>query len=377
MGIKINQSKNTKQSKPKTNQVSELLTKEITLFSQPFSNKVKEAFYSELSVLLKAGINLKMALELMQDSFKKKQIKVIINGISQSIISGHSLSEALSNTSYFTNYESVSIRIGEETGTLSLVMEQLGNYYSDKNEQKRAIVNALTYPAIILVTAVLVVAFMLNYVVPMFQDIFKQQKAELPYITKVIIKTSEFFKDNIGIILMILTFLIITRVFLRKKHWFKKFKDYALLRIPVLGNFIKTIYLSQFTQGVSLLTSSKVPLVNSISLVNKMIDFVPLNHALTMVESEIIQGKSLSESLAMHTLFEHKMIALVKVAEETNQNDYIFERLSSQYKVQVAQQSKLLSITLQPIIILIIGFFVGIILIAMYLPMFKLGSVMG
>lgn len=377
MGIKINQTKNVAQSKPKTNQVSELLTKEITLFSQPFSNKVKEAFYSELSVLLKAGINLKMALELMQDSFKKKQIKVIISGISQSIISGHSLSEALSNTSYFTNYESVSIRIGEETGTLGLVMEQLGNYYSDKNEQKRAIVNALTYPAIILITAVLVVAFMLNYVVPMFQDIFKQQKAELPYITKVIIKTSEFFKDNIGIILMILTFLVITRIFLRKKQWFKKFKDYALLRIPVLGNFIKTIYLSQFTQGVSLLTSSKVPLVNSISLVNKMIDFVPLNHALTMVESQIIQGKSLSESLAMHNLFEHKMIALVKVAEETNQNDYIFERLSSQYKVQVAQQSKLLSITLQPIIILIIGFFVGIILIAMYLPMFKLGSVMG
>ena len=377
MGIKINQSKNTTKSKPKTNQVSELLTKEITLFSQPFSNKVKEAFYAELSVLLKAGINLKMALELMQDSFKKKQIKHIISSISHAIISGKSMSEALEITSYFTNYETVSIKIGEETGTLALVMEQLGNYYSDKNEQKRAIVNALTYPAIILVTAVLVVAFMLNYVVPMFQDIFKQQKAELPYITKVIIKTSEFFKDNIELILIIIIVLLVIRFFLRKNNRFKRLKDYSVLRIPVLGNFIKTIYISQFTQGVALLTSSKVPLVNSISLVNKMIDFVPLSDALTSVEAQIIQGKSLSESLAMHNLFEHKMIALVKVAEETNQNDYIFERLSSQYKSQVAQKSKLLSITLQPIIILIIGFFVGIILIAMYLPMFKLGSVMG
>ncbi|MFD2916844.1 type II secretion system F family protein [Psychroserpens luteus] len=353
------------------------LQKEITLFGSSFSNKIKEDLYTELSVLLKAGITLKDALELIQSAIKKKLHKEKLTAISNDIISGSTLSDALKKQKEFTDYEYFSIKIGEETGSLTEVCEQLGAFFERKNEQRRNLISALTYPIIILTTALLVVIFMLQYVVPMFQDIFEQQKVELPAITKFIIYASEFMKSYGWIALILFFGLLFSRVFLNKKRWFKKAKDSFILKLPFIGDFIRTVYLSQFTQAVSLLTASKVPVVNSIQLVKQMIDFYPLQSALEDVEQQILRGQSLSESMKPHKLFDDKMIALVKVAEETNQNEFIFERLNSQYNTQVQQRSKLLSTVMEPFIILIVGVLVGVILIAMYLPMFKLSSVLG
>ena len=141
--------------------------------------------------------------------------------------------------------------------------------------------------------------------------------------------------------------------------------------------FVKTVYLSQFTQAIALLSASKVPIVNSINLVKQMIDYYPLTNALKDVEKQLLKGDSLSSSLRSHKLFDDKMIALVKVSEETNQTEFMFERLNTQYNNKVQQRSKLLSTVMEPVIILFVGLFVGFILIAMYLPMFKLSSIIG
>lgn len=353
------------------------LKKEISLFNNTFSNKIKEDFYTELSVLLKAGVSLKDSLELIENSQKKNQNKTILKQISHNIVSGQTLSDALKAHKQFSSYEYYSIKIGEETGTLAQVTEQLGSFFTRKNEQRRNLISALTYPFIILTTAVLVVVFMLHYVVPMFQDIFKQQGVELPAITKIIINASEFLSSYGFTILIIIVGITVSQSFLNKKKWFKQIKDRFILKVPFIGNFVKTVYLSQFTQAVSLLTASKVPIVNSIQLVKQMIPFYPLQDALETVEQHILKGESLSNSLSQHKLFDDKMIALVKVAEETNQTEFIFDRLNMQYNTQVQQQSKVMSTLMEPFIILIVGVLVGVILIAMYLPMFKLSSVMG
>lgn len=350
---------------------------EITLFNKTFSNKVKEDFYTELSVLLKAGVSLKDGLSLIENSQKKVQNKTVLNTISTDIVSGKSLSEALKSKKQFTDYVYYSIKIGEETGTLFRVTEQLGSFFARKNEQRRNLISALTYPVIILSTAVLVVAFMLRFVVPMFQDIFKQQQVELPAITKFIISVSELAATYGWLMLLGLIAMIVSKSFLNKKKRFKQFKGTIILKFPFVGNFVKLIYLSQFTQAMSLLIASKVPVVNSIQFVKQMIDFYPLQSALERVENQILKGQSLSNSLSQYKFFDDKMIALVKVAEETNQTEYIFDRLNVQYNTQVQQQSKMLSTIMEPFIILIVGILVGVILIAMYLLMFKLSSVMG
>ncbi|MEX0360332.1 MAG: type II secretion system F family protein, partial [Allomuricauda sp.] len=274
-------------------------------------------------------------------------------------------------------YEHYSIKIGEESGNLAKIAQELGGYFAQKNEQRRNLLNALTYPIIILATAILVVVFMLRMVVPMFEDIFKQNGVELPTITVWIISASNFIKDyGLLLIFAVLGFLIFRKPLLKNPK-IKRRRDFLLLKIPFVGEFIKMVYMSQFAQTTALLTSSKVPMLNSIQMVKKMITFTPLQEALGSMEKKIMKGISLHESIRGNKLFDNRMASLVKVAEETNQTEYIFDKLSQQYAREVQQKSKMLSTIMEPLIIVVIGFFVGVILVSMYLPMFRLSSVLG
>lgn len=354
-----------------------LLKKEIVLFGERFGNKKKQAFYQELSVLLKAGISFKEGLTLIVDSLKKNADKELIQSILNDVVNGKPFSEALFTSKAFSEYEFYSLQIGEETGTTARVCQELGVFYERKNEQKRIIIAALTYPSIVLTTAVVVVVFMLSYVVPMFQDIFRQNNVELPMLTKAIVKLSSLTKTyGLYGLVFLLGLFVAGRAF--KDHAkYRKVLHYTLLKIPVLGTFITKVYLAQFTQAVALLTTAKVPLLNSIQMVKKMIRFVPLQDSLDKVESSILKGGSLSASLKENPLFDNRIISLVKVAEETNQTEYVFQQLSEQYNQEVVQQSKIMTTVLEPLIILFVGVLVAVLLVAMYLPMFQLSSAIG
>ncbi|XLS30053.1 type II secretion system F family protein [Flavobacteriaceae bacterium M23B6Z8] len=368
-------SKNT--SSKQTDVVDSIWKKEITLFGNTFGNKQKEDFYTELSVLLKAGVILKEALSLIKESQKKEKQRIFFDKLLTEIVKGTSFSEVMQQNKAFTAYEYHSVRIGEETGNLGLIARELGDFYSRKNEQRRNVIGALTYPLIIFITAVAVVGFMLSFVVPMFQDIFQQNNVELPWITRLIIALSKGLKSYGWLLLLFTVLAFILAAVFGKNENYQRFRDRLLVRLPFFGSFIKTVYLAQFAQAVSLLTASKVPIVNSMQLVSQMIGFYPIKIALQNVEQLLLKGVSLSDALRKCKVFDNKMVALVKVAEETNQTEFIFNRLNQQYNIQVQQRSKMLSTIMEPLIILFVGVLVGVILIAMYLPMFKLSSVLG
>jgi type IV pilus assembly protein PilC len=376
MGIKfesIPSIKEVSETKSKTG----ILNKEISFFGNSFSNKSKEQFYSELSVLLNSGVNLKRALDLISEMQKKGTDKQLIDEISVKIVAGSSLSEALAENPSFTPYEYRAVKIGEQTGKLPKITEDLREYFNRKSELKRQLITSLSYPIIVLITACLVVFFMLKYVVPMFVDIFKQNKVELPWLTQMIVSLSNFIADNGFIVLLLLVGLIIGIKSISKKQWYYKFIGQLQLKIPVFGNYIRKIYLIQFTQAMALLTNAKIPVVNGIHLVSNMIKFYPLEHSLHAIEKDIIQGEKLNESFKKHSLYDKKMIALLKVAEETNQTEYIFKKLYDQYSVEIKYQGQIISNVLNFLLTLVVGIIVGTILIAMYLPMFKLSSVIG
>lgn len=357
--------------------IEDLLKKEIILFGKRFNNKKKQVFYTELSVLLKAGITIKEGLTLMLESLKKAADIELVQNILNDVVNGKSFSEAAFSTASFSEYEYYSLKIGEETGTIAQVCAELGSFYERKNEQKRIVIAALTYPAIVLSTAFLVVIFMLAYVVPMFQDIFSQNNIELPWITRGIVKLSQLTKSYwLYFILAIAGVFTATKIF-KNNSQYKRFLHFLMLRIPIFGPFVAKVYLAQFTQAVALLTTAKVPMLTSIQMVKKMIGFIPLQQALEEVEMSILKGSSLSESLKGNSIFDSRIIALVKVAEETNQTEYVFKQLNTQYSQEVLQQSKVMSTVLEPLIILVIGGIVAVLLVAMYLPMFQLSSAIG
>lgn len=356
--------------------IDSLLKKEITLFSS-FSNKKKEAFYIELAVLLKAGLELKDALELIATEQKKEVDTQLFKNIITDLIAGKNLSDAIKAQKKFSEYEYYSIQIGERTGTLQNVAEELGNFYKRKNEQRRTVINALSYPIVVLCTAFLAVLFMLQFVVPMFADIFKQNKVELPWITQKIIAMSNSFTKYYWVLFLFIVLIFVFIKVFKTKEWYKKITTATLLKIPFVGEFVRKVKLAQFTQAISLLVGAKVPLLNGIQLTKNMIEFYPLQKALEKVENSILIGKTLHESISLEPFFDKKMSSLIKVAEETNQTETIFNRLTYQYNQEVENKSKMISATIEPLIIVVLGGIVAVILVAMYLPMFKLSTVMG
>ena len=378
MAFKLEHTLDTESRKiPKKKGLENLLTKEITLFGTLFNNKRKEEFYSELALLLKAGVHLREALALLKENQKKEKLQQFYGQMLEELDEGRSLSEILKVRKAFSAYEEYSVQIGEESGNLMKIAQELATFFVQKNEQRRNLVNALTYPIIILCTAVLVVIFMLRMVVPMFEDIFKQNGVELPIITQWIISISNFIRDYGWLLLLVFVSLLILRKPLLKQAKFKEKWDHFVLRMPYMGNLVRSVYLAQFTQAVALLISSKVPMLNSIQMVKRMIGFYPLQNALDNLEAQIMKGTSLHDSFKGNKMFDNKMVSLIKVAEETNQTEFIFEKLNQQYVLEMQQKSKMLSTVMEPLIIVVIGIFVGVILVSMYLPMFKLSTVLG
>ncbi|MGY3793200.1 type II secretion system F family protein [uncultured Aquimarina sp.] len=376
MGIKI-QNTDKVTSKEGSFDISEILTKEITLFGNSFNNKKKEQWYSELSVLLKSGIDLKSGLELLSETQNKEKDKKLMSTMLSKLIDGTSFSEILKADKNFTDYEYYAVKIGEQTGELAQITLELSDFYKRKNDLRREIISALTYPVIVLLTALVVIFFMLRYVVPMFMDIFKQNKVDLPSITESIIGFSNFAGKNGWIILGIMIAIPIIISLISNKKWYRKIIGTIQLKIPILGNYVKRIYMAQFTQALSLLTYAKVPMVDSIDLVKNMINFYPLQQGLHKTNQEVIAGAKLSDSFAKSSIFDKKLIAMIRVAEETNQTEFIFQKLNEQYNQQVKHQSQVISNVLNPILTIFVGIIVGVILIAMYLPMFRLSSVIG
>jgi len=357
-----------------TSSVMEFLNRDIKLFGSKLSDKKKEKFYSDLSILLTSGIDIKTALELIVDEQKKKSDRELYDQIKEKVLNGKSLSETINDTGKFTTYEYYSIKIGEESGRISEVLSELTTYFNKKIKQKRQLVNAFSYPALVLITAVTAVIFMMNFIVPMFMDVFKRFQGELPYITELIIKISDFFSAYIGIFLLLLAGIIALILLQRKKTWYRRISSSLILRTPLIGKITKKIFVSRFCQSMALLIASKTPMLQAIELVRKMIVFYPFEKALAEIEEDIMRGKMLHESMKKFSIFDSRIISLVKVAEEVNQLDVIFDKLNKQYSEELEHQIGLISSLLEPVLIIFVGVLVAVILIAMYLPLFQLST---
>lgn len=350
-----------------------VLNKELS-FGNSFKDKKKERFYSELSMLLSSGIDVKTALELVIEGEKNKKNKMLFEEITERVVGGYSLSEAVKMSNKFSDYEYYSLKIGEESGDVTVVLNDLARYYSKRIEQKRKLVSAFSYPAIVTITAIGTVIFMLRFIVPMFEDVFKRFGGKLPFLTEMIIG----FSESVGRygIWIFSGFLSITIIifFQRKKEWMRRYGAAFMSKIPLIGNLIEKTYIARFCHAMALLTEAKNPLLHSIQLARKMVGYYPLEKALEKIEIDILNGCSLHQSMRAFSLFEPKIISLIKVAEEVNQLDKIFNQLNKQYSEEVEHRTQVLSSLLEPILIVLIGVFVALILIAMYLPLFQLSS---
>lgn len=355
----------------------DFLNKDLKLFGSGFSDKKKERFYSELCILFSAKVDIRSALELIEEEQTKEKDKILFSTIKEAVISGTSLSKAIEQTGLFSPYEFYSVQIGEESGRLTEVLQELSTFFEKKIQQKRQLISALSYPSVVFFASFGAIFFMMKFVVPMFADVFKRFKGELPYFTRLIIQLSDAFSNYALYFLCGITLLIVFLYNQRKTIWFRKLSADILLRTPIMKDMISKIYLARFSQSMNLLISAKTPLVTAIELVKKMVGFYPIEVSLETIQEDIMRGQSLHSSLAKFKIYNKRMISLIKVAEEVNQLDTMFGKLAKQYSDEVEHQTSILGSLIEPIMIIFLGLLVAIILVAMYLPLFQMSSTVG
>ncbi len=355
----------------------DFLNRDISFTGNSLSDKKKEAFYHELGILFSAGVDIKSSMELIEEEQVKAKEKALFCTIREQIISGGSLSQALLSTGKFSQYEYHSIQIGEETGKLSLVLKELARFYQNKIKQQRQIVSALSYPVLVLSTSLGAIFFMINYIVPMFADIFKRFGGDLPWITAFILSISQAISSYFYLFLLILASCAVVFYTQREKDWFRRLVSMAILKIPFIGEMVRKIYLARFCHSMTLLIGSKIPLVRALSLVKQMIGFYPLEESISQIEHDILHGGALHQSMAHFPIYHKRMVSLVKVGEEVNQLEMFFDKIGKQYTEDVEHQTSVISSLMEPLMIIFLGLIVGVILIAMYLPLFKLSSTFG
>jgi type IV pilus assembly protein PilC len=360
--------------RPKKFDINRILKKEISLGRKSFRDKHKLNLYGELYMLLSAGLDLKTSLNIYHSQIKKKREKQVIQQIVDLIISGENLSDSIEKIGTFSKYEQYSIRIGEESGRLIEILKELSEYYREKISQRRKIISSLTYPMMVVFTAILVIIFMVQFIVPMFESVFSRFGSELPSLTRYVLKISKHINSNYGKIFLLITIIVSLCFVLRKNLKYRKYTSRYLLKIPLLGHLIRIVYLNKFCQSMSLMLSSGVPLLKSLNLSKSMIEYYPLEKALEKSISSILKGDLFNESLRGSLLFDSRFKAMIRLGEEVNRLPEIFSQMNNQYAEEIKTKTNVLNNILEPLLIIIIGGIVAVILIAMYLPMFSIGG---
>lgn len=355
----------------------DFLNKDIKLFGGSFNDKKKERFYSELNILFSSGVDIRSALELIEEEQSKEKDKQLFAEIKDAIVAGSSFSEAIKQAGVFSNYEYYSIQIGEESGRLIDVLQELAVFFSKKIQQKRQLTSALSYPVVVFVASFGAIYFMLNMVVPMFSDVFKRFNGELPYFTQLIIRLSNGMSHYSLYIFLFFIAIGVLMYTQRNAIWYRKYGAMIVLHLPIMNNIIRQIYLARFCQSMNLLISSKTPLVTSIELVEKMVGFYPIEVSLKNIREDVMQGQPLHISMSKFKIYNIRMLSLIKVAEEVNQLDTMFARIAKQYSDEVDHQSSILGSLIEPVMVIFLGLLVAVILVAMYLPLFQMGNTVG
>lgn len=377
MGIPISQIEKTRDREFYKGSISKASYKSSFFISKKINDKKRCAFYKDLGTLLKAGVDFKTALTIIRDQQTNQHIKQIIADLLEKVIKGKALFQAMTSSKNFSQYEIFSVQIGEETRNLESITKELESYFERKIKLRKQIISMLAYPGFILVLTFGTLYFMLKYVVPMFETVFKQFDKELPALTKNVIFLSEKFNTIFLVFILIIITLILVYKKIKHKTIFRKYSTGLLLKIPFVSQLLKQVYLTRFCQSLALLLVSKTSLVESLSLVQKMISFYPIEYALEQVKVEVTKGKGLGESLSKFKVFDVHMVSMLTISERVNELDTMFLNLAQHYEAEVEHKTKLMGTIIEPLLIVFIGGIVGLIMVSMYAPMFDLSKVIG
>jgi type IV pilus assembly protein PilC len=349
----------------------------------PFlKKKVKEKevviFCRIFSTMINAGLPLIQCLELLAQQEQNKTFAKVIRSIKEDIEGGSTLSDALKKHPQI--YDELFVNLvsaGESGGILDVILQRLSNYMEKAMKLKSKVKGAMTYPASVLVISIAVVALLLVKVIPVFQKMFEGFGSQLPGPTQFLINVSQvaqkyFLVAIVGIVIAIFAF----------RRFYKTEKgtlliDDLILRAPVFGPLLKKVAVARFSRTMSTMMASGVPILEGLAIVSKTAGNKIIENALMRVRKSISEGKTIAEPLMETGIFPPMVVQMIAVGEATGALDTMLGKIADFYDDEVDAAVDAMTALLEPFMMVFLGGVVGGMIIAMYLPIFKMASVVG
>ncbi len=345
-----------------------------------FESKIPSAeialFARQLATMISSGIPLKTAIESISKEHDNQSFRKILKSIINNLNRGHSFSDCLKEHQLFDTLFCNLIKAGEESGTLESMLSRLSIYHTKKISINNKIKKSFIYPLAIIGITLLVSSLLLLVIVPEFEILFSSFNAKLPTLTRIIITISAILQRYWWIfIASTLFFIVIFKNIIYQNHAFKHFLDTTLLKIPFLGTNIKKATIAQVFSTLSILLSAGITLTDAIALITQLTHNSVFQIILREIHGHIIAGESLHNAFKKTLFFQNRVITIIDAGEQSGALEPMLLTIASLYEEEVDLFLNTLTQLIEPIIMLILGTLVGIFVLALYLPIFKLGSV--
>ena len=334
-------------------------------------------FARQLATMLAAGIPLVQAFEIVGNGHENAAMQKLILSIKGDVEGGSSLAEALSKQPlYFDDLFVNLVESGEQAGALESLLDKIATYKEKTEAIKKKIKKALTYPAAVLVVAFVVTTILLIFVIPSFEDLFQGFGADLPTFTRMVIDLSFFVRSQGWIIVMIIGAMVSAFLYFHKRsRAMRHFIDRMMLKSPIIGPILQKAAIARYARTLSTMFSAGVPLVEALESVAGATGNIVYETGVMAMRDEVATGQRLQQAMENTDLFPNMVIQMIAVGEESGSLDEMSGKVADFYEADVDDAVDNLSSLLEPMIMAILGVLVGGLVVAMYLPIFKLGAV--
>lgn len=346
----------------------------IKLFKKKVSERDLALFSRQFGAMLSAGISISTSLEILSEQMPNKSLQDSLRKIREDVLSGNSLAKSMSKfKDVFPEFMINLFAAAEESGKLDDILKRSTVYYEKIAMIKGKIKSASWYPIAVIVIATLIVSGILTFIVPTFAEIYGSMGGELPFLTQILINISISIKKNILYIIGLIVILFVGNSYFYKTQAGKEFYHKLFLKIPVLKNIFHKGALAKFARTLSTLINGGVPILRAIDISAKTVGNVHIEKSLEKTKQEVEKGKTLAQSLDKN-YFPLMFTAMVNVGENTGRLDEMLDTIANFYEDEVDREVDALISLLEPMLMVFIGGIVGFILIALYLPIFKIGE---
>jgi type IV pilus assembly protein PilC len=363
LGIRVISIK--KKPKPLFTSKSKITTKDIAIFSR------------QLATMLEAGVPLVQSFDIIGKGHENASMRDLLLGVKADIEGGDTLAEALGKRPlYFDDLFCNLVAAGEQAGVLETLLDKIATYKEKTESIKAKIKKALTYPIAVLVVAGIVTTILLMFVVPVFEELFQSFGADLPAFTQFVINLSAWMQKWWWLFFGSIGGIVYTFMFFKKRSRpFNQFLDKTLLNIPAIGAILHKSAIARFARTLSTMSAAGVPLVEALASVSGATGNVVYAGVVTKMREDVSTGQQLQHSMQQAKLFPHMVIQMVAIGEESGSLDSMLAKVADFFEEEVDNAVDNLSSLMEPFIMSVLGILIGGLIIAMYLPIFKLGAV--